>query len=220
NASRERCCGSLRNAINARKRCKRRELKARRRRPSKMISTAPSSRTSNRAGGSPPTPLVLLGMWLLQLRSSSESPLSPLACVDNKPTLRAGTAGFVLRCSHPTYLRIVAGPFPRSLLVGRISMLLILHPIKGPSLKLSSSAFHHSPKTQYLDNSFLCIVKSPSCEVRQLKLVAPKPISTPNSQFVFCSVNARFVLTHARTFEAIRLRSIREELSWGPAAPK
>jgi hypothetical protein len=88
NASRERCCGPLRNAINARNRCKRRELKARRRRPSKMISTAPRSRTCNRAGRSPPTPLLSLGIWLLWLRSSSESPLSHLACVDNKPISR------------------------------------------------------------------------------------------------------------------------------------
>ena len=45
----ERCCG-LRNEINPRNRCRRREFKVRRRRPSKMTSTAPSSRTCNRVG--------------------------------------------------------------------------------------------------------------------------------------------------------------------------
>src|SRR5262245_26337631 len=79
-----------------------------------MISTTPRSRTTNRAGGSPPTPLALLGMWLLRLRSSSEIRLFLLACVDNNPInglmsvdsdCPGRNCGIVLRRSYSTYLR-------------------------------------------------------------------------------------------------------------------
>jgi len=78
-----------RNAINARNRCMRRELKARRRRPSKMISTPPRSRTFNRAGGSRPTPLVSLDILLSWLWSKARS--------RSAPRLRAAT-GALGRC--------------------------------------------------------------------------------------------------------------------------
>src|SRR5262245_37944711 len=70
--------------INAMNRCKRRELKARRRRPSRTTSTAPSSRTSSLAGDWLLTQLLLLGIGVLRQRFSPPEAVIPLARVDDK----------------------------------------------------------------------------------------------------------------------------------------
>ena len=105
---------------------------------------------------------VTVGIWLLWLRSSSEIPLSPLACVDNKPISRLMSVdsespgrnrGIVLRCSHPTYPSIVADPFPRPLPVGRKSIFSPSYEREGEKTWDSYSKYGRSCRLSPIDTN-------------------------------------------------------------------